>query len=66
MLARVNSKTVCHTYTMQRRVSDLLVQLFVHQQVCLGPASEEPHNVFSHLRAQQLRQAGSGRPGLNL
>lgn len=47
-------------------VSDLLIQLFVHQQVRLGPASEEPHDVFSHLRAQQLRQAGSGGPGLDL
>lgn len=50
----------------ERTVSDLLVQLLVHQQVCLGPASEEPHDVLSHLRAQQLRQARSGCPGLNL
>lgn len=50
----------------ERRLSHLPVQLLVHQQVGLGPASEEPHDVFPHLRAQQLRQAGSGGPRLNL
>lgn len=50
----------------ERRLSHLPVQLLVHQQVGLGPASEEPHDVFPHLRAQQLRQAGSGCPRLNL
>ena len=44
----------------------LLVELLIHQQVCLGPPSEEPHDVFSHLWAEQLSQARSGRPGLHL
>lgn len=46
--------------------SYLLVELLVHQQVRLGPASEEPHDVFPHLWAQEPRQARSGRPGLHL
>lgn len=46
--------------------SYLLIKLLVHQQVRLGPASEEPHDVLPHLWAQQLCQARSGRPGLHL
>lgn len=46
--------------------SYLFVELLVHQQVRLGPASEEPHDVLAHLRAQQLRQTRSRRPGLDL
>ncbi len=50
----------------EQRASYLLVELLVHQQVRLGPSSEEPHDVLSHLRAQQLRQTRSRCPGLNL
>lgn len=56
---------ICVMLCRGMRGSNLLIELLVHQQVCLGPTSEEPHDVFPHLWAQKLRQAGSRCPGLN-
>ena len=46
--------------------SYLLVQLLVHQKVGLGPAAQEPHNVFPHLGTEKRGQAGPGGPRLHL
>lgn len=62
----VNGVVVSYGGTRGERRAHLLIQLLVHQQVRLRPPPEEPHDVLSHLRAQQLCQARSRCAGLNL